>query len=111
MLSVERFNQLAAGGDMNAIIMNAVAAQQPPRRVAPGQAGLLQPVDRSSHRGRLTLERVGEDANLERAAVVQQQPEGASEQGLVIRWLLGKRQGVGTVGHDRSLTTRYFQRY
>jgi hypothetical protein len=34
-LSVERFNQLAAGGDMNAIIMNAVAAQQPqPQRLA-----------------------------------------------------------------------------
>ena len=35
LLSVERFNQLAAGGDMNAIIMNAVAAQQPqPQRLA-----------------------------------------------------------------------------
>jgi hypothetical protein len=88
-----------------------MAAQQPPSRVPPGQAGLLQPVDRSSHRGRLTLERVGEDANLERAAVVQQQPEGASEQGPVIGWPLGKRKVVGTVGHDRSLTTRHFQTY
>jgi hypothetical protein len=35
LLSVERFNQLAAGGDMNSIIMNAVAAQQPqPQRLA-----------------------------------------------------------------------------
>jgi hypothetical protein len=48
LLSVERFNQLAAGGDMNTILMNAVAAQQPQRpapsrrrgRVArDGQAG------------------------------------------------------------------------
>ena len=31
LLSVERFNQLAAGGDMNAILMDAVAAQQPQR--------------------------------------------------------------------------------
>jgi hypothetical protein len=31
-----------------------------PSRVPPGQAGLLQPVDGSGHRGRLTLERLGE---------------------------------------------------
>jgi hypothetical protein len=31
LLSVERFNQLAAGGDMHAILMGAVAAQQPDR--------------------------------------------------------------------------------
>jgi hypothetical protein len=31
LLSVERFNQLAAGGDMNTVLMNAVAAQQPHR--------------------------------------------------------------------------------
>jgi hypothetical protein len=31
LLSVERFNQLAAGGDMNTILMDAVAAQQPHR--------------------------------------------------------------------------------
>ena len=31
LLSVDRFNQLAAGGDMNAILMNAAAAQQPQR--------------------------------------------------------------------------------
>jgi hypothetical protein len=35
LLSVERFNQLAAGGDMHAILMAAVAAQQPQR---PAQA-------------------------------------------------------------------------
>jgi hypothetical protein len=31
LLSVDRFNQLAAGGDMNSILMNAVAEQQPQR--------------------------------------------------------------------------------
>jgi hypothetical protein len=31
LLSVDRFNQLAAGGDMHAILMNAVASQQPQR--------------------------------------------------------------------------------
>jgi hypothetical protein len=31
VLSVERFNELAAGGDMHAILMNAVAAQEPHR--------------------------------------------------------------------------------
>jgi hypothetical protein len=85
-----------------------MAAQQPPSRIPPGQAGLLQPVDRSGHRDRLTLERVGEDANLDGPAVVQQQPEGASAQGLVIGWLVGKWQEVGTVDHGRSLTTRHF---
>jgi hypothetical protein len=35
LLSVERFNQLAAGGDMNAILMNAAATQQPQRPAQP----------------------------------------------------------------------------
>ena len=35
LLSVERFNQLAAGGDMHAILMDAVAAQQPQRPAQP----------------------------------------------------------------------------
>jgi hypothetical protein len=39
LLSVERFNQLAAGGDMNAIVMNAVAAQQPQRPAQPRRRG------------------------------------------------------------------------
>jgi hypothetical protein len=34
LLSVDRFNRLAAGGDMNAILLNAVA-EQPPQRAAP----------------------------------------------------------------------------
>jgi hypothetical protein len=88
-----------------------MAAQQPPSLVPPGQAGLLQPVDGSGHRGRLALEGTGQGVKLDRAAVVQQQPEGASEQGLVIGWLLGKRKVVGNVGHGHSLTTRHFQTY
>jgi hypothetical protein len=39
LLSLDRFNQLAAGGDMNAILMNAVAAQQPQRAPQPRQRG------------------------------------------------------------------------
>jgi hypothetical protein len=39
LLSVERFNQLAAGGDMNAVLMNAVAAQQPQRPAQPRRRG------------------------------------------------------------------------
>ena len=39
MLSVDRFNKLAAGGDMNAIVMNAVAEQQPQRPVRPRRRG------------------------------------------------------------------------
>ena len=35
LLSVERFNQLAAGGDMNTILMNAAATQQPQPPVRP----------------------------------------------------------------------------
>jgi hypothetical protein len=39
LLSVDQFNQLAAGGDMNAILMNAVAAQQPHRPAQPRKRG------------------------------------------------------------------------
>ena len=39
LLSVDRFNKLAAGGDMNAILMNAVAAQQPQRPAQPRRRG------------------------------------------------------------------------
>jgi hypothetical protein len=39
LLSVERFNQLAAGGDMHAILMNAVSALQPPRPAQPRRRG------------------------------------------------------------------------
>jgi hypothetical protein len=39
VLSLDRFNQLAAGGDMNAILMNAVAEQQPQRPAQPRRRG------------------------------------------------------------------------
>jgi hypothetical protein len=39
LLSVDRFNQLAAGRDMNAILLNAVAAQQPQRPAQPRRRG------------------------------------------------------------------------
>jgi hypothetical protein len=39
LLSVERFNKLAAGGDMNAIVMNAVAEQKPQRAGPPRRRG------------------------------------------------------------------------
>src|SRR3712207_7113125 len=39
LLSVDRFNQLAACGDMNAIVRNAGAAQQPPRPAQPRRRG------------------------------------------------------------------------
>jgi hypothetical protein len=39
LLSVDRFNKLASGGDMNAILMNAVAAQQPQRPPRPRRRG------------------------------------------------------------------------
>ena len=39
LLSVDRFNQLAAGGDMNAILLNAAAEQQPQRAAEPRRRG------------------------------------------------------------------------
>jgi hypothetical protein len=39
VLSVDRFNQLAAGGDMNSILMNAAADQQPQRPAQPRRRG------------------------------------------------------------------------
>jgi hypothetical protein len=39
LLSLDRFNQLAASGDMNTILMNAVAAQQPQRAPQPRRRG------------------------------------------------------------------------
>jgi hypothetical protein len=68
LLSVDRFNQLAASGDMNAILMNAVAAQQPqgvaqPRRrgrgrgTRDGQAAAKRTVEWGlPHRGRISPE-------------------------------------------------------
>jgi hypothetical protein len=39
LLSVDRFNKLAAGGDMHTILMNAVAEQQPQRAAQPRRRG------------------------------------------------------------------------
>jgi hypothetical protein len=39
LLSVDRFNKLAASGDMHAILLNAVAAQQPQRAGPPRRRG------------------------------------------------------------------------
>jgi hypothetical protein len=39
LLSVDRFNKLAAGGDMNSILMDAVAEQQPQRAAQPRRRG------------------------------------------------------------------------
>ena len=39
LLSVDRCNQLAAGGDMQAVLMNAVATQQP--NAQPNHAGVV----------------------------------------------------------------------
>ena len=71
LLSVERFNQLASGGDMQSILMDAVAAQQPQRQAQPrrrarpardGQAKQGQTRGRGTvewglpHRGRISPE-------------------------------------------------------
>jgi hypothetical protein len=39
LLSVDRFNKLASSGDMNAVLMNAAANQQPQRPVQPRRRG------------------------------------------------------------------------
>ena len=39
LLSVDRFDKLAAGGDMNSILLNAVAEQQPQRPARPRRRG------------------------------------------------------------------------
>jgi hypothetical protein len=39
LLSVDRFNKLASSGDMNAVLLNAVATQQPQRAEQPRRRG------------------------------------------------------------------------
>jgi hypothetical protein len=66
LLSVDRFNQLAAGGDMPSILLNAVATQQPQRPAQPrrrrqgtgdGQASGMGKVEWGlPHRGRISPE-------------------------------------------------------
>jgi hypothetical protein len=53
LLSVERFNQLASGGDMHAILRNAVAAQQPQRPTQPRRRGRLAGGGQARGRGRV----------------------------------------------------------
>ena len=63
LLSVDQFNQLASSGDMNAILMNAVAEQQPqrPRRHGRGTKDGQLTANRKvewglPHRGRISPE-------------------------------------------------------
>jgi hypothetical protein len=66
LLSVDRFNQMAVGGDMNAILLNAVAAQQPQRPAQPRGRGRPAKDDQGrarrkvewglTHRGRISPE-------------------------------------------------------
>ena len=51
LLSVDRFNKLASSGDMNAILLNAVATQQPQRAEQPRRRG------RGSRNGQATGKR------------------------------------------------------
>jgi hypothetical protein len=56
LLSVDRFNQLAAGGDMQAILMNAVADQQPQRPERPRRRGRGRAATDGPARGRRQVE-------------------------------------------------------
>jgi hypothetical protein len=53
LLSLERFNQLAAGGDMNTILMNAVPAQQRQRPAQPRRRGRAARDGQTSGRGKV----------------------------------------------------------
>jgi len=53
LLSVDRFNQLASGGDMNATLMNAVADQQPQRPSKPRRRGRGTRDGQASGRGKV----------------------------------------------------------
>jgi hypothetical protein len=52
LLSVERFNQLAADGDMNAVLLNAVASQQPQRGQPSRRRGRVTRDGQARGRGR-----------------------------------------------------------
>jgi hypothetical protein len=56
LLSVERFNQLAAGGDMHAILLNAVADQQPQRPQRPHRRGRGRTATDGQARGKRQVE-------------------------------------------------------
>ena len=53
MLSVDRFNRLAAGGETQAILLNAVAAQQPLPPAQPRRHGRPAKDGRSAGRGKV----------------------------------------------------------
>jgi hypothetical protein len=53
LLSVERFNKLAASGDMATILMNAVAAQEPQRPAPPRRRGRGRRDGQASGRGKV----------------------------------------------------------
>jgi hypothetical protein len=54
LLSVDRFNKLASSGDMNTVLMNAVAEQQPRRAAQPRRRG--RPARDGQARGRGKVE-------------------------------------------------------
>jgi hypothetical protein len=56
LLSVERFNQLAAGGDMNSILMNSVAEQQLQRPAQPRRRARGRGTGDAQARGRRQVE-------------------------------------------------------
>jgi hypothetical protein len=56
LLSVDRFNELAAGRDMHAILMNAVAAQQPQRPAQPRRRGRGRGTRDGQATGRATVQ-------------------------------------------------------
>jgi hypothetical protein len=56
LLSLERFNRLAAGGDMQAILLNAVADQQPQRPERPRRRGRGHAAGDGPARGRRQVE-------------------------------------------------------
>ena len=56
LLSLERFDQLAAGGDMQAVLLSAVADQQPQRPQRPRRRGRERTAGDGQARGRRQVE-------------------------------------------------------
>ena len=53
LLSVDRFNKLAASGDMNSVLMNAVAEQKPQRPTRQGRRGRAARDGQSAGKGKV----------------------------------------------------------
>jgi hypothetical protein len=53
LLSVDRFNKLAASGDMNSILMNAVAEQKPQRPTRQGRRGRAAKDGKAAGKGKV----------------------------------------------------------